>query len=185
MLEENSWWHFVSHNSPRSCVFVCLTSSWTRCSRFLYVFWTSSLVPSTPYHIMFLVRLLQEGTAGRHPSTLKYNVTKHRNTKLSYNVGLWWTFAGLFLRNLVLHAWNSLSGQTALQTTIPMSLSYRCHGEEASQRRFVIGFVDKTKHHICRIKSKTDLKPKSEWISDAVWFIRFLNIVIFPSAVSF
>lgn len=43
------------------CVHVRLlfTSSWTLCSRFLYVFWTSSLVPKTPYHIMFLVRLLQ------------------------------------------------------------------------------------------------------------------------------
>lgn len=54
---------FVSQSSPLP--HVSLTSSWTRCSRFLYVFWTSSLVPSTPYHIMFLVRLLQEEAAGR------------------------------------------------------------------------------------------------------------------------
>lgn len=60
-LEETSQQNFAFWNRFHSRV--CLTSNWTRCSRFLYVFWTSSLVPSTPYHIMFLVRLLQEETA--------------------------------------------------------------------------------------------------------------------------
>ena len=81
------------------CVCVCLTSSWTRCSRFLYVFWTSSLVPSTPYHIMFLVRLLQEETAeGR---------TNQRWFCFSRQMIRLQLCLTSFLGNLVLQAWRS------------------------------------------------------------------------------
>lgn len=132
---------------PKQPSFSCvrLTSSWTRCSRFLYVFWTSSLVPSTPYHIMFLVRLLQEETGGRNQSPFM----------MWSPVWLMHTEQGFPETKLQI-----IQFGTADSSTIPMSLGCRCHREEASQ--FVGEFVNKTHCNSCWKKSKIEPKSKSE-----------------------